>query len=787
MTPVLLAAYHGKKEVFDILVKTGADLSVTDEDGDNILHVACRGGNAKIVNYILMQNIVHINSKGDGGMTPVLIAAFHGKKEAFDILVKRGADLSVTDVGGDNILHVASRGGNAKIVNYILMQNIVHINSKGDGGMTPVLIAAFHGKKEAFDILVKRGADLSVTDEDGDNILHCACGGRNVKIVNYILMQNIVDINEENDGVVTPVMLAAGTGEREIFDILVKRGADLSVTNANNRNILHWACVGGNDKLVNFILMQNNVDINGRNIKGMTPVMLAAYYGKREVFDILVRKRVHLSEVGNDGKNILHLVCEGKNVEIVKHILRLHIVDINCRFNEMTPLMLAVKYHTRNVLQLLLESGADPSLVNRDGDNVLHLACMRGDEEIVKHVLKLHTLNINCRGSKGRTPLLLAAEYKKYDVFELLLEGGADPSAVNGNGDNILHMACEGDSEEILKHVLKLHTLDINCRGYKGRTPLLVAAVYSAYDVFKLLLESGGNLSVVDSDGNSILHFASMGEDEKIVKHILKLHVVDINCRGSKGMTPLLLAARQALPQSRRDVDLQGQWTETQDGRPFLLFSDGDDDKMIAFSTEEQLATLQSADTIYMDGTFSSCPALWSQLYIIHARNGSTMYPLVFVLMPDRQQTTYARLLRLLKDKVQELHNRPLQPTRVQTDFELAAIRAIEREFPQAEVKGCFFHYCQAVWRKTQDLGLAVLYKDNPDVQRWIRRAAGLPLLPVGDVQDTWLDAMNDTPAVPRADDMHDYIVETWVDYEARFPLISGTIIRLLDRGPITT
>ncbi|XP_067651828.1 uncharacterized protein [Haliotis asinina] len=120
-----------------------------------------------------------------------------------------------------------------------------------------------------------------------------------------------------------------------------------------------------------------------------------------------------------------------------------------------------------------------------------------------------------------------------------------------------------------------------------------------------------------------------------------------------------------ALTQSRRDVDLQGQWTEIQDGRPFLLFSDGDDDKMIAFSTEEQLATLQSADTIYMDGTFSSCP-LWSQLYIIHARSGSTMYPLVFVLMPDRQQTTYARLFRLLKDKVQEVHNSPLQPTRVQ-------------------------------------------------------------------------------------------------------------------------
>ncbi|XP_067653193.1 ankyrin-3-like [Haliotis asinina] len=545
MTPALIAASQGENEVFDILVKNGADLSLIDKGDDNILHLACRGGNVKIVTYILMQNIVDINGKGDEEMTPVLIAVSHGKNEVFHILVKNGADLSLIDKDDDNILHLACRGRNVKIVTYILMQNIVDINAKNTDGETPVMLAAESGERDVFDILVKKGADLTVTDNFCSTILHWAWFGRSVEIVNFILMQNIVDINEKNRVGITPVMLAADAGEREAFDILVQKGADLSAIDDHGDNILHWACRGGNVKIVNFILMRNNVDINRKGRGGLTPVMLAAWRAKRDVFDSLVRKRADLSGFQNDGKNILHLACQGTNVEIVKHILRLHIVDINFRFNEMTPLMLAVKYHPRDVFQLLLESGADPSLVNRDGDNVLHLACVRGDEEIVKQILKLHALNINCRGSKGRTPLLLAAEYNTCNVFELLMESGADPSAVTNDGDNILHMACEGNSEEIVKHVLKLHSLDINCRGYKGRTPLLVAAVYSTYDVFKLLLESGANLSVADSDGNSILHFALMGEDEKILKHILKLHVVDINCRGSKGMTPLLLAARQ--------------------------------------------------------------------------------------------------------------------------------------------------------------------------------------------------------------------------------------------------
>jgi len=72
------------------------------------------------------------------------------------------------------------------------------------------------------------------------------------------------------------------------------------------------------------------------------------------------------------------------------------------------------------------------------------------------------------------------------------------------------------------------------------------------------------------------------------------------------------------LPETRADVKLEGPWTETSDGQPFLLFDDGEDNKIIAFCTIHQLQALQAADVLYMDGTFSACPALWNQLYVIH-------------------------------------------------------------------------------------------------------------------------------------------------------------------------
>jgi len=210
------------------------------------------------------------------------------------------------------------------------------------------------------------------------------------------------------------------------------------------------------------------------------------------------------------------------------------------------------------------------------------------------------------------------------------------------------------------------------------------------------------------------------------------------------------------LPNSLAEVKLEEPWISTSDGQPFLLFQDDDADKMLVFATVEQLQVLQASDTVYMDGTFSACPNLWNQLYILHARRGSTTFPLVYALLPDRRTTTYARLFRCLKAEVEEKTHGTLSPATVQIDFEQAAIRAVHEEFPDANVKGCFFHFTQAIWRKVEDLGLAGLYNEDEHIQQWDRRAAGLPLLPVDEVQDAWLEAMDQSPDIPQSEAFDD-------------------------------
>ena len=80
----------------------------------------------------------------------------------------------------------------------------------------------------------------------------------------------------------------------------------------------------------------------------------------------------------------------------------------------------------------------------------------------------------------------------------------------------------------------------------------------------------------------------------------------------------------------------------------------------------------------------------------------------------------------------------------VLTDFELAAIDTIGDVFNEYTVKGCTFHFRQALMRKVSELGLRGTYISGvPVVQDWIRKIMGLMLLPEVFVIYAWQKLRN--------------------------------------------
>ena len=105
-----------------------------------------------------------------------------------------------------------------------------------------------------------------------------------------------------------------------------------------------------------------------------------------------------------------------------------------------------------------------------------------------------------------------------------------------------------------------------------------------------------------------------------------------------------------------------------------------------------------------------------------------------------------------------------LNPRSVMVDFEICARNVLLRVFPQIEIKGCFFHLSQCVYRKVQEAGLQQRYQ--ADFSRTVKMIPAIAFCPVADVVDAF-----ETLAEDSGDDyqgLMDYFEDTYIGRPGR-------------------
>ena len=107
-----------------------------------------------------------------------------------------------------------------------------------------------------------------------------------------------------------------------------------------------------------------------------------------------------------------------------------------------------------------------------------------------------------------------------------------------------------------------------------------------------------------------------------------------------------------------------------------LLHDDSDSNKILIFGMQENLLKLSELNTIYMyvDGTFSTCPSLFHQLFTINGFVDGKQFPQVYGFLLTKS-LDYNRFLTIVKEEMQN-SGLTLQPSAVMADFELALIQA---------------------------------------------------------------------------------------------------------------
>ena len=216
-------------------------------------------------------------------------------------------------------------------------------------------------------------------------------------------------------------------------------------------------------------------------------------------------------------------------------------------------------------------------------------------------------------------------------------------------------------------------------------------------------------------------------------------------------------------PKTLLELIIPDDYRSTFDGKPFLLFDSGPvENRILIFSTQKNLQLLQKCEHWFADGTFSTSPNLFYQIYTVHGIQFNNVFPSIFALLPNKTETTYVNFYNALKTL-----NESLNPNSIMVDFEKAAINAIQSVFTNTSVRGCFFHLSQSIWRRLQNVGFQKRYMEDSEFALQIRMMAALSFVPEEDVENAWnelLDSefysLNKEILTP----LTNYFEDTWIE-----------------------
>ncbi|KAI1366280.1 ankyrin repeat-containing domain protein [Xylaria arbuscula] len=342
---------------------------------------------------------------------------------------------------------------------------------------------------------------------------------------------------------------AAFKGGVKIIQLLLDRGAHVNAASKILRGALRAAVFTQNVPVVN-LLLDNDADVNSQHGLLGTTLGTAVSVGDIHLVKLLVSRGADVRLPPNKGESILaSAVKKQRSIEILQYLLDSG-ADINGQDRTgATALHAASCVHADAHFRLLLERGAD---VNGGSyGNAFQAAVSSapsGDLSVVELLLEKGA-NINAQGGGYGNALQAAACEGDVSVVELLLEKGADVNAQGGAYDNALLAACLNTGcMEVIKLLLD-RGADVNAQGSKFGSALQAACSRGRMEVIELLLTWGADMNGSGGClGTPLQATASCDTFSAPIKKILELLLskgAEVNGQAGKYGTALQAACFQ--------------------------------------------------------------------------------------------------------------------------------------------------------------------------------------------------------------------------------------------------
>ena len=174
-----------------------------------------------------------IDARGRTGESAILTAVYHRQKEIVNLLVARGATLTLFE---------ACAAGEYDRTERALASDSPAVNSFSSDGWTPLHLAAFFGHLKVAELLLAHNADVTARSRNntGNTPLHAALAG-NHKLVAGLLIGRGADVNATDTAGWRPLHLAAANNNIDAIKQLIAQGADVHAPNGEGLTSLTLA------------------------------------------------------------------------------------------------------------------------------------------------------------------------------------------------------------------------------------------------------------------------------------------------------------------------------------------------------------------------------------------------------------------------------------------------------------------------------------------------------------------------------------------------------------------
>jgi len=234
----------------------------------------------------LLDHGASVDARDRFGARPLSHAARFGHLPMVDLLLARGAPIDARNLAGATALFFAVDGNHAPVAQRLIDRG-ADVNLAGRSGVTPVSAAAYRGNDAIVGSLLARGADDRAPDQTGKTPIVYAAASARIDIVAR-LMKRDIDINARYPNDLTLLMWASGPDESapepqaiKVAQQLLDAGARIDDRDARGRTALMIAAEGGHAGIANLLLARG-ADLSLKDKAGKRAVDLTKLTSLRE-------------------------------------------------------------------------------------------------------------------------------------------------------------------------------------------------------------------------------------------------------------------------------------------------------------------------------------------------------------------------------------------------------------------------------------------------------------------------------------------------------------------------